>query len=376
MIKFVFWFSILFIFYAYIGYPLILYFWAKIRQKPVKKEYIEPAVSIIIAAYNEEKFIGQKIENCLALNYPRDKFELIVISDGSEDQTNEIVRRFETRGVRFDHYSERRGKAFALNLGISQARGEILFFTDARQILEKNSLRELVANFNDSSVAAASGELFLLEEKGNIVSKGVGVYWKVEKWMRRKECQISSILGATGSIYCCRKEMVKPIPPGTILDDVLIPFRAILRGYRSVFDPEARAFDNASDDIREEFTRKIRTLSGNYQLIALEPSILNPLKNPVFFQFISHKIARLLVPFFMIILFISNLFLTSPIYITFLGLQIAFYSLALVSKWGPNNFLGSIMKSFNVIFMMNCAALISFFRFMLNPQKIKWEKTS
>lgn len=375
MMKILFWGSLCFIAYTYVGYPLVLLFWSKIKNRTVDKRYIEPAVSIIIAAYNEERLIGSKIENCLKLSYPRDKLEIIVVSDGSDDRTNEILKQCEQKGIQHYSYEERKGKAYALNLGISKAKGEVIFFTDARQILQEDCLKELVANFHDPSVAAVSGELVLLSEEGNRVSKGIGLYWETEKWMRKKESRISSVLGATGSIYCCRKEMAEPIAPGTILDDVLIPFRAVLRGYRSVFDPEARAFDNASDDIRDEFTRKIRTLSGNYQLIVLEPSILNPLKNPVFFQFISHKMARLLVPFFMISLFISNFFLTSPIYRLFLVLQIGFYFSALVSKWAPNNFLGIIMKAFNVIFMMNYAALMSFFKFMSNPQRIKWEKT-
>lgn len=372
---YIFWISFLFIFYAYIGYPFILLMWAKIRTKPIKKDYIEPAVSIIIAAYNEEKFIGQKIENCLALDYPRDKFEVIVVSDGSDDQTNEIVKGFEPKGIRFYFYEGRKGKAFALNLGISKSQGEIIFFTDARQILERDSLKGLVANFNDPSVATVSGELILLAQEESTESKGIGLYWKIEKWMRKRESQISSVLGATGSVYACRKQFVKPIPVQTILDDVLIPFRGILAGYRSIFEVEARAFDLVSNNVAKEFRRKVRTLSGNYQLMMLEPSLLNPFKNPVFFQFLSHKVARLIVPYALIFLLISSFFLRSPIYKIFCGLQVAFYLLALFSRWGPNNFFGKIMEASGTLCLLNLAALVSFFKFATNPGRIEWEKT-
>lgn len=374
--KVIFWFSFLFIFYTYIGYPLLLLFWAKMRSKPINKKYIEPQVSIIIAAHNEEKFIAQKLENCLTLDYAKDKFEIIVVSDGSDDQTNEIAKRLEYKGIRFFSYKDRKGKAFALNLGVSKAKGELIFFTDARQILKKDSLKELTANFNDADVGVVSGELMLLPEGINSLGEKIGLYWRIEKWMRKKESQIKAVLGATGSIYACRKHLIEPIPPQTILDDVLIPFKIILAGYRSIFEAKAIAFDNASQDIHRELKRKVRTLSGNYQLIALEPNLLNPFKNPVFFQFVSHKIARLLVPFAMILLLVSNFFLTSFFYMIFLIFQVIFYLLALSARRAPDNLIGNMMKSLNVIFMMNYAAFVSLFIYILNPQNIKWEKTS
>lgn len=368
-----FWLSFLFIFYTYLGYPGILYLWEKMDGRgEVNKAYIEPEVSIVIAARNEEKRIGKKIENCLGLNYPKDKFEIIVVSDGSDDATNEVVRGFQTKAVRLLHYEERRGKAHALNLGLSQAKGEILFFTDARQTLEKNCLRELAANFNDSDVGAVSGELVLVQEGRPDSVEGVGLYWRYEKWMRKKESRINSVLGATGSVYACRKRLVKPIPPETILDDVLIPFQGILEGYRSVFEPKAVAFDQVAGDVQKEFNRKVRTLAGNYQALLLEPRLLHPFKNPVSFQLFSHKIARLLVPFAMLSLLISNFFVASGTYLLCLVAQILFYVLAMTSKWGPDNFLGRIMNLCNVIVMMNYAALASGLRFVSDPRHIEW----
>jgi poly-beta-1,6-N-acetyl-D-glucosamine synthase len=376
MIKILFWGSLCFIAYTYVGYPLVLLLWSKIRHRTVDKSYIEPTVSIIIAAYNEERFIGPKIENCLNLSYAKDKLKIIVVSDGSDDDTNEIVRQFQSEAVEFYSYEERKGKAHALNLGIAKAKSEVIFFTDARQILQRDCLKELVSNFHDPSVAVVSGELVLLSEEENEASEGIGLYWKIEKWMRRKESQIHSVLGATGSIYACRRNLVKPLPVQTVLDDVLIPFGAILRGYRSVFEPKAKAFDLVHNDLKREFKRKVRTLSGNYQILCLNPSLLHPYRNPVLIQFISHKIARLFIPFAMILLLVSNFLLTSPFYLIFLFFQIGFYLLALFPKWSHDNCLGNFMKSLNVILVLNTAALVSFFRFIYRRQEIRWEKTN
>jgi cellulose synthase/poly-beta-1,6-N-acetylglucosamine synthase-like glycosyltransferase len=372
--KFLFWSSLLFVFYTYIGYPFILWIWANLRNKEVNKNYIEPFVSIIIAAYNEEIFIRQKLDSCLELNYPRDKFEIIVVSDGSDDRTNQIVNEYQNRGIRFFSYPDRKGKPTALNLGVKESKGEILFFTDARQIIDKNSLKELVANFNDPTVGSASGELMLITEGKNISSGGIGLYWKVEKWMRDRESQIHSMLGATGAIYALRKSLFTPIPPETILDDMLIPLKGILKGYRAVFDRSARAYDTSIKDLKEESKRKIRTLGGNFQLVKLETRLLIPFLNPVFFQFISHKIFRLIVPFAMGLCFFSNLFLSSTFYILTLIAQSLFYIGAILAPWAPKNHLGSMMNGARVIVEMNLAVLKGFYKFVRNSQVSAWEK--
>jgi len=372
--KALFWCSFLFIIYTYIGYPFILWIWAGLRRRPVGKKQVEPSVSIMIAAFNEEKFISQKLENCLSLEYPRDKLEIIVVSDGSNDRTNEILKGFQNQGVQFFSYPERKGKPTALNLGVSKSRGDILFFTDARQILDTNAVREIVANFSDPAVGSVSGELILTSEEKNVSSEGMGFYWKVEKWMRNRESQIHSMLGATGAIYATRKSLFDPIPSETILDDMIIPFRGIMKGYRAIFDRNAKAWDGSVKDLKEESRRKIRTLSGNFQLVKLEPRLLIPFLNPVFFQFISHKIFRLFVPFAMGLCFFSNLFVSSTFYrVTLIG-QILFYLCAIFATWAPENNLGHVMKAAKIIVEMNLAALKGFYRFVSNSQNSMWEK--
>ena len=372
--KFLFWSSLLFIFYTYIGYPLILRGWAKIRIRPVHKRYHEPFVSIVIAAFNEDKFIRQKMDNCLDLDYPKDKLEMIVVSDGSNDGTNEMIKRFQTQGVKVFSYPERKGKPTALNLGVSEAKGEVIFFTDVRQILDKSAIRELVANFSDPKIGSVSGELMLISEDRNVSSEGMGLYWKIEKWMRDRESQIHSMLGATGAIYALRKSLFTPIPPETILDDMLIPLRGILKGYRAVFDRSAKAYDTSIKDLKEESKRKVRTLSGNFQLLKLEPRLMVPFSNPVFFQFISHKIFRLLVPFAMGLCFFSNFFLSSTFYILTLIVQFLFYLGAILAPWAPENHFGNIMKGAKVIVEMNLAALRGLYRFVSGSQPSVWEK--
>ena len=343
-------------------------------MKPVDKKYIEPFVSIVIAAFNEERFISQKLTNCLELDYPKDKLEIIIVSDGSDDGTNDIIKGFQTKGVRVRSYPERKGKPTALNLGVAETRGEIILFTDARQILDKSSIRELVANFSDPQIGSVSGELMHISEDRNVSSEGMGVYWKVEKWMRERESQIHSMLGATGAIYAIRKSLFTPIPPETILDDMLIPLKGVLKGYRAIFDRSAKAYDISTKDLREESKRKVRTLGGNFQLIQLESRLMDPFSNPVFFQFISHKIFRLIVPFGMGLCFFSNIFLISTFYILTLIVQCLFYLGAILAPWAPENHFGKIMKGAKVIVEMNLAAIKGLYRFITNSQLSVWEK--
>jgi biofilm PGA synthesis N-glycosyltransferase PgaC len=372
--KILFWLSLLFILYTYIGYPLILWVGVKIRVMPVQKRYHEPFVSMVIAAFNEDKFIKRKIENSLDSDYPKDKLEMIIVSDGSNDGTNDIIKGFQTRGIKVLSYPERRGKPTALNLGVAEARGEIVFFTDARQILDKNSIRELVANFSDPQIGAVSGELMLISEDNNVSSEGMGLYWKIEKWMREKESQIHSMLGATGAIYAIRKSIFSPIPYETILDDMLIPLRGVLKGYRATFDRSAKAYDISTRDLGEESKRKVRTLGGNFQLIKLEPRLMAPFSNPVFFQFVSHKVFRLIVPFAMGLCFLTNLFLSSTFYILTLIVQCLFYLGAILAPWAPENHFGKIMKGAMVVVEMNLAAIKGLYRFLTNSQRSAWEK--
>jgi len=329
----VFWLSFAFVAYVYFGYPVVLMLWRRIAARPVKKEYWEPAVTLVIAAHNERQRIEAKLKNCFALDYPKGKLQILVSLDGPTDGTEYIAHRYVKRGITVLHCRQHRGKAAAINRAMRVARGAVIVFVDARQRLERNAVRELVANFQDPSVGAVSGELIFTgpaASGSDASSESIGLYWRYEKGLRHLESDIHSAMGASGALYAIRRELVPTLPEDTILDDVVIPMNAVLIGMRVVFDSAARVYDQLTSCAEEEFARKVRTLMGNYQLISRTPSLLLPWRNPVFVQFISHKVGRLIAPYLLVALFLSNLFLWDEWYykITML-LQVCWYSLAI-----------------------------------------------
>ncbi|MBI3802506.1 MAG: glycosyltransferase family 2 protein [Nitrospirae bacterium] len=305
------------------------------KRKQVRKESMLPSVSVILAVYNEEKLIEQKLRNLFELEYPSSLLQIIVSSDGSEDQTEAKVACWQEAHqdgpvLMLLTAPAHVGKAAALNRAVAHAWGEVVVFIDARQILDRNAILHLVSNFADERVGAVSGELILMDRPGGKGVVSVGLYWRYEKWLRKMESDVDSMLGATGAIYALRRSLYDPIPTETILDDVLIPMQAVFRGYRVVFEPKALAYDFVPRRAESEFLRKVRTLAGNYQLLWEVGALWSLKKNRLFFQFFSHKVARLLVPFMLILLLLSNLFLTQGIYFIFLLLQLVWYSLALL----------------------------------------------
>jgi cellulose synthase/poly-beta-1,6-N-acetylglucosamine synthase-like glycosyltransferase len=336
-----FWVSVLVVAYVYAGYPALLAVWARLAGRPVRKRPAGgigpwPAVSVIVAARNEGARLPRRIANLLDQTYPG-PLEIIVISDGSTDGTAAAVAQFRD-DVRLIQVPAG-GKPLALNAGAAAARGEILVFADARQQFDATAIAELVANFDDPDVGGATGELVLdCEDEpadGSAIGDGVGLYWKYEKWLRRHESLIRSTLGATGAIYALRRELWTPLPGATLLDDVLAPMRAVLGGSRIVFDERARAFDRTAPDGAAESRRKVRTLAGNYQILALEPRLLLPIVNPVWVQYLSHKVGRLLVPWALLAVLVGSAALAPShwFYTLALLMQAAFYGLAGLGWW-------------------------------------------
>ena len=317
MIETIFWLSFTIVFYVYFGYPALLVLWRCAAARPVKKRYCEPTVTVVIAAHNERERIERKLQNCLSLDYPRRKRQIIVSLDGSSDGSEFLVWKYVSQGVELVHSKTHAGKAAALNRALRRATGEIIVFADVRQTFDRNAIRELVANFADESVGAVSGELVLTPtdpgryqlsgERQEEAKTDVGLYWRYEKALRAMESEIHSITGATGAIYAIRRELYKELPQDTILDDVLTPLRIVLQGKRAVFEPQAKAYDAVACCSRGEYARKVRTLCGNYQLLVQCPFLLMPWRNPVFMQFLSHKVGRLLVPWALVALLVTNL---------------------------------------------------------------------
>ena len=327
-----FWISLLFTLYAYVGYPALLAVWSRLRRRPVHREPFEPTVTLIVAAHNEADRLEAKIRNCRALDYPREKLKIIVALDGCTDGTASRVDRLAGPDLEVVCLPERRGKAVALNAALARATHEVVVFADARQRIEPGALRELLAPLADPEVGVVTGELVLTDGRGKESGAGAGLYWRYEKKVRALESEVHSVVGATGALYAARRVLIEPLPEGTLIDDVLIPMRIVLAGKRCVREPRARVFDRVSCCAEAEYHRKVRTLAGNFQLVALMPELVMPGRNPVWLQFVSHKVARLLVPYALVALLVSNIFVASShaFYGTTLMLQAVFYALAVL----------------------------------------------
>lgn len=330
--KIVFWFSTGLIFYVFAGYPLLLWLLQLVFRRPVQKRDIEPSVSLLVAAYNEAAVIAKKVQNSLTLDYPPDLLEIVVASDGSVDQTSDIVRSMireeGTDRIRLLNYAENRGKLSVLNDAVPLLRGEIVVFSDASSMLAKDSLRVLVANFADARVGAASGVYQVLSKDAAKLGRQEDLYWKYETFLKIQEAKLGALTGAHGSLYAMRKALY-PFPPlGTINDDFVIPTSVIRQGFQIAYEPKAIAYEEAEE--MEGFGRRIRITAGNVaQLLQIKP-LLWPPRPLVLFCYVSHKAARLVVPLAMIAALVSNAFLwRSPLYAWLLGGQIAFYGLAL-----------------------------------------------
>jgi biofilm PGA synthesis N-glycosyltransferase PgaC len=331
LIEALFWSALLITLYVYFGYPTLLAVWARLAPKPVQCSPVTPAISIILAVRDEAPALQARIENLLAADYPADRVQIVVVSDGSTDDTADILERY--RNQVDSVLLPPGGKASALNAGVEAAVHDVLVFTDARQIFAPDALRALVAPLGDPRVGGVSGELLLDCEAGDgdsTIGEGLGAYWRYEKWLRRQESLIGSTLGSTGAIYALRRALWRPLPPETILDDVLAPMQAVLSGARVVFESRALAYDRAAPVAAAEFQRKTRTLAGNYQLLRLQPKLLVPFMNPVWLQFVSHKLGRLIVPYALVTLLVTSAALARqhPFYAVVFVMQVAFYCLA------------------------------------------------
>ncbi len=378
MIKSLFWISIAAIVYTYIGYPVVVWMLGRLRDLKVSKSAVTPHVSVVIACHNEASNIEARIKNLQESDYPARLLEIVIISDGSTDFTADIARRYASNRVHVFAYTEQRGKATALNVGAEIASGEIIIFADARQWFEPDAIKELASNFADARVGAVSGELLLNGGTNATVGEGVGLYWKYEKWIRKSESRFNSVIGATGAVYAIRRKLWLPLPQETILDDVYTPMQIALAGSRIVFDEKARAHDHATDSASREFSRKVRTLTGNYQLCQLMPRLLLP-TNALLFQFYSHKLMRLAAPIFFLILLSANLQIVATassatdtlFYEASLTAQTIFYASVLAGGYLLKRKRRVRLLNFAYVFsVMNAAALVGLIYFILGKRDV------
>jgi biofilm PGA synthesis N-glycosyltransferase PgaC len=372
-----FWCSFVLLGYVCVGYPVLARLRAALRPRTRLRAPIEPSVTIIVSAHNEGDTIGPRLENLLSLDYPADRLEIIVASDGSTDHTVARAREFESAGVAVFPFPLRRGKPALLNDLTPTARGEIVVFADARQCFNPEAIRALVSNFADPAVGAVSGELVMTAgDEAEVAAKGATVYWQYEKLIRATESRGGSTVGATGAIYAIRKTLFEPLPEDTILDDVLIPIRIARRGYQVVFEPAAKAFDRAPGSARHELVRKVRTIGGTFQLFARERWLLSPRENPLWFETVSHKALRLAIPVLLGTLLVANLALLAewPYRVT-MAAQLAFYAAA-VAGYGNHHARRRrmVLTLPYTMCLLSWATVLGFVRFVTNQQEVTWER--
>ncbi|XYH99675.1 glycosyltransferase family 2 protein [Sorangium sp. So ce1128] len=361
--------------YTYFGYPVVIGVLARLwpAQRKQDPSYL-PTVTACIPVFNAGSYLPAKVESLFALDYPRDKLEVLLYSDGSTDDTVHVARQLAERDPRVKVLvsEARRGKPIGVNTMLGVATGEVLLMTDVRQPLVSGALRALVRLLADPTAGCVSGNLVL---KG---SAGSGAYWRYENWIRLQEGRFRSMVGVTGPIYAIRRADMSQLPEGVILDDMWVPMRLRLEGREILFAQDAIAYDDAFGDERE-FGRKVRTLAGNYQLFSLLPALLDPFRNPSWFEIFSHKLLRLVCPWALVALLITStvawigaeasgdvswtLYATRALF----GGQVAFYLLAVLG--GAAGKLGSLARTFVVL---NAAAVVGLWRYLRGSQKVTW----
>ena len=384
-----FWLAVGLMFYTYFGYPILLFLIASVvqlsrdlrflfrRQTRRIDQVVEedlPTVSLVIPAYNEDAAIAGKLDNCLALDYPRDKLEVLVGSDGSDDRTVEIVKTFEDRGVILCDYQDRRGKPSVLNDSIARATGDIVILSDATTLVDPDAVRKIVRHFNDPKVGAVNGELrFVSPGEGH---QGEGLYWRYEVMIKFMENRLGVVLGSSGALCAVRKSVYRPIPPDCICDDFLITLNVTIDRHRAVYDPEARSSEETAAGVEMEGSRRERIGAGNFQALGPTARLLNPARGWVALCYPSHKIFKWITWAFMVLALLANIpLLGQTLYLVLFILQLAFYATALVGALGLRIPIVSRIGRVTYYFVaMHVALFRGFVRYVRGTQKVAWQR--
>jgi cellulose synthase/poly-beta-1,6-N-acetylglucosamine synthase-like glycosyltransferase len=386
-LKIFFWTSLFIVFYSYLGYGILLWVLVKLKKifrPPSGKgnSTFQPAVALVIAAYNEEDYIEEKIENSLQLNYPKELLELIFVTDGSTDRTPEIISRYPS--IKLLHQPERKGKSAAMNRSIEHIHASIIVFCDANTSLNKDCIKEIVKHYADPKVGGVAGEKRIIEKNINTAAaSGEGFYWRYESFLKKLDSDLHSTVGAAGELFSVRKQLFEPAPEGTIIEDLVQSLKVCTKGYVLRYEPNAYAAEAPSASIEEEMKRKVRICAGAFQAMILLKEIFNVFKYPVLsFQFISHRVLRWTIcPIALIVILLSNaliVYMGAPaFYLYMLILQCGFYVMAIAGWMLANRRIQ--VKIFHVAFyflFMNIAVVLGFRRFLRNKQSVLWEKAS
>lgn len=370
------------IFYSYLGYGLLIYIILKLknRSKKIASDY-EPEVTLIVAAYNEQDFIQTKIDNSLSLNYPKEKLQFIFITDGSTDDTPNIVER--TEAITLMHEPARKGKTAALNRAMKTVTTPIVIFTDANTLLNENAIKEITKHYADPKVGGVAGEKKVISNENSNAEAGEGIYWKYESFLKKQDSDFYTVVGAAGELFSIRTELYEELDENVLLDDFIISLRVCSKGYRVAYEPNAYAIESPSESMKEEQKRKIRISAGSIQAMIMLKSLLNPFKNPkLFFQYVSHRVLRwTLCPLLLPVIFILNIWLCiysdSLLFYLFLISQIIFYLLAAIGWILANRNVKSRFLYIPYYFVfMNASVYLGFIRYMKKNQSVLWEKAA
>ena len=373
-----FWSAVFLIVYTYLGFPLAIVLRGLLLGRPYIHEEpaLLPLVSIVISAYNEATTIAEKLENILSLDYPREKLEVVIASDGSTDATDSIVEQYQARGVKLLSLPHQ-GKSVALNTAVTAAKGDILVFSDANSLYKADAIRALVRPFSDPRVGGVAGNQVYKKEVAGGSSDGERAYWNFDRMLKRFQGKSGNTLAATGAIYAIRRNLFRPIPDG-VSDDFVTSTGVIVQGYRLVFAPDAIAYEPVAATTQAEFGRKVRVIMRSWRAFAHRRELLNPFRYRFYaIQFFSHKIMRYLVVFPLILLFFVSLFLWNYglIYQLATIAQVAFYSLAALGLFLNESRLGQ-KKVFAIPFyfcMVNAASLVAAIKAVRGEQIKHWE---
>jgi poly-beta-1,6-N-acetyl-D-glucosamine synthase len=372
-----FWGSLGLVGYTYVGYPGISWTLARLRPRPVRTGPITPTMTVLIAAHNEEAGIGAKLENLLELDYPPDRLDLVVVSDGSTDRTPALVEEYASQHpgrVTLVAVPERQGKASALNTGAAHASGDILLLADARQGFDRAVARALARHFADPEVGAVSGELILMTQGRDGQGAGLDAYWRYEKWLRQTESRWGSSMGYTGAVSAIRRSLFRSLPPDTLVDDLVVPLRVIAGGLRVVFEPGARAFDRLSPIPGREFSRKVRTLVGVLQTCIESRRFVGPLGAGTWCQLLSHKLSRLAVPYALAAILLACALSDGLLYRTLLVAQALTYALGVSSLVFSRDRVPRLAAIPAAFLMLNAAAVVAAFGYFTGRRLDLWRR--
>jgi cellulose synthase/poly-beta-1,6-N-acetylglucosamine synthase-like glycosyltransferase len=373
MFEILFWACASLILFGYVGYPACMWLWATLRPRPARAADIQPTVSLIIAAYNEEKTIGDKLVNTLALTYPREKLDVVVVADGSDDRTADIVAGYADRGVRLLHRPERRGKTAALGRAVATSSADILLFSDANTIYSPDAVQRMARHFADPTVGGVSGRKIVLPDRERTASDGELAYWTYESALKSWESAVGSITTADGEIFAMRRELFAPPPDRIVHDDMYLTLSIIAGGHRVVYECDATSAEYASKTLKDEFHLKVRYASAGYQALAAFPGLFIPPRSLFAWQFLAHKFLRWIAPLLVIVLFASSIALTAPFYRLALAAQVAFYAAAAVG-WIFRSSTLPLVYYPRYFCAMNTAFLYGLGRYLISGQTPLWRK--